>query len=342
MIYTQLGRTGLKVSAIGIGAGGPSRLGMTYGRSPDDAVRLIRFGLDRGINIIDSAVTYGTEQVVGRAIKDCRPKVILSTKTALGPYFGRLDGDRTTARLAARLGEVTSLVASGRALEERVNSSLRRLNTDYIDVFHLHTVTPAQYAPALERVLPTLIRLKKTGKIRWIGITEAFPRDRTHQMLTRAANDGVFDCIMIGFNCLNQSGAPIAAQAKRHRSGIIAMYAVRALRRQESLQVLMDKLVAYGCIKESDGDANRLVKMLDTHGVLSLSEAAIRFCRHELNPDVVLSGTGDTGHLDSNIAACQAGPLPDVVSAEFRRLFSKLNSLTGSERDSVLRPRAGS
>ena len=91
----------------------------------------------------------------------------------------------------------------------------------------------------------------------------------------------------------------------------------------------MDKLVAYGCIEESDGDANRLVKMLNTHGVLSLSEAAIRFCRHELNPDVVLSGTGDTGHLESNIAACQAGPLPDVVSAEFRRLFSKLNSLTG-------------
>jgi aryl-alcohol dehydrogenase-like predicted oxidoreductase len=331
MIYTFLGRTGLKASVIGIGAGGPSRLGLGYGGSADDAVRLIRFGLDRGINVIDSAVTYGTEQIVGKAIKDCRPKVVLSTKATLGPYFGGLDGYRSIARLAARLGEVTSCVASGWALEERVNSSLRRLKTDYIDVFYLHSVTPAQYAPALARVLPTLIRLKETGKIRWIGITEAFPRDTTHRMLTRAANDGVFDCIMIGFNCLNQSGAALAAQAKRSRSGVIVMYAVRALRRQESLQVLMDKLVAFGCIEENDGDATRLVKMLKTHGVHSLPEAAIRFCRHELNPDVVLSGTGDTGHLESNIAACQAGPLPHVVSAEFRKLFSKLNSLTGGE-----------
>jgi len=310
---------------------------MSHGGSPDRAVRLIRFGLDRGINIIDSAATYGTEQVVARAIKDCRGKVILSTKAALGPYFGRLDGYRTVARLSARLGEVTSLVTSGRALEERVNSSLRRLRTNYIDVFHLHTVTPEQYATALERVLPTLIRLKEIGKVRWIGITEAFPRDRAHQMLVRAATDGLFDCIMIGFNCLNQSGAPIATQAKVHRSGILAMYAVRGLRGKGSLQVLLDKLVACGLIDEGERDADRLIRMLHSHGV-SLPEAAIRFCRHELNPDVVLSGTGDTDHLESNIAACQAGPLPDVVSAKFRLLFSKLSCLTGAEGDSVLRP----
>jgi L-galactose dehydrogenase len=337
MIYNQLGRTGLEVSAIGIGAGGPSRLGMAYHRSPDDAIRLIRLGLDHGINIIDAALVYGTEQIVGRAIKDCRSKVILSTKAFLGPFFGKLDGKRFMARLSGRFGEVTSFVASGRLIEERVNSSLRRLNTNYVDIFHLHSVTPAQYAIALERVLPSLIRLKESGKIRWIGISEAFSRDRTHQMLSRAANDGAFDSIMIGFNCLNQSGAPIAAHAKRQGMGIIAMYAVRALRTQESLQLLMNKLVAYGYIKECDADAARIVKLLNTHSVTSLSEAAIRFCRYELKPHVVLCGTGDTGHLSSDIAACQAGPLPDVVSAEFRRLFSKLNSLTGCERDPVLR-----
>ena len=82
-----------------------------------------------------------------------------------------------------------------------MDSSLRRLNTDYIDVLHLHTVTPGQYANALDRLLPTLHRLKEIGKIRCIGITEAFGRDRNHLMLTRAVGAGAFDCIMIGFNC---------------------------------------------------------------------------------------------------------------------------------------------
>ncbi|MGH6824132.1 aldo/keto reductase [Methyloceanibacter sp.] len=69
MIYGQFGRTGLQVSAIGIGAGGPSRLGLANGNSRDTAIRLIRFGLDRGVNVIDSAASYGTENLVGEAIK---------------------------------------------------------------------------------------------------------------------------------------------------------------------------------------------------------------------------------------------------------------------------------
>ena len=270
-----------------------------------------------------------------RRSKTAEPNVILSTKAALGPYFWGLDGYRTVSQ-AIRHGSAKrpAFVLSGRAMEKRVHASLRRLNTDYIDIFHLHTVTPGQYASALERALPALIRLKESGKVRWIGITEAFPRDTTHQMLARAATDGAFDCMMIALNFLNQSGAPIAAQAKRHGTGIMAMYAVRGLRGKESLQGLLDKLVAFGLIDEGERDADRLVRMLHSHGV-SLPEAAIRFCRHELNPDVVLCGTGDTTHLESNIAACQAGPLPDVVSAKFRLLFSKLSCLTGAEGDSV-------
>ena len=329
MIYGQLGRTGLRVSAIGIGAGGPSRLGLANGGSPDSAIRLIRFGLDRGVNVINSAATYGTETIVGTAIKGSRPSLILSTKATLGPYFWGLDGWRNVSRLSARLGEETGFVLSGEAMEKRVHASLRRLNTDYIDIFHLHTVTPGQYASALERALPALARLKESGKVRWIGITEAFPRDTTHQMLTRAAADGAFDCMMIALNFLNQSGAPIVAQAKRHGTGIMAMYAVRGLRGKESLQGLLDRLVSAGLIEKSDGDAGKIVRLLNEHGVTSLPEAAIRFCRHEMDADIVLSGTGEIAHLDANIAACEAGPLPANITAEFRRLFSKLKPFTG-------------
>ena len=184
--------------------------------------------------VVNSAPAYGTKELVGEAIKAFRGKVILSTKAALGPYLGPFDGSRIASKISARIGEDTSFVLSGRVLEKRVNASLHRLKTDYIDVFYLHTVTPAQYALALDRLVPTFNHLKESGKIRFVGITEAFGRYRTHRMLTRAIADSAFDCIMIGFNCLNQSGSPIAAEAKRQGTGIIGMYAVRSLRRKES------------------------------------------------------------------------------------------------------------
>jgi L-galactose dehydrogenase len=133
MIYDELGRTGLKASIIGLGCGGPSRLGLAYGRARDEALGLLHAGLDCGINLIDSAPAYGTEELVGEAIKNRRGEVILATKAALGPYFGPFDGSRIASKLSARLGEDTSFVLSGPALEKRVNASLRRLRTDYVD-----------------------------------------------------------------------------------------------------------------------------------------------------------------------------------------------------------------
>ena len=123
MIYGELGATGLKTSIIGIGSGGPSRLGLAYGQSRANALALLRRGLECGINFFDSAPTYGTESIIGDAVKDCRSKVILSTKAALGPHFGPFDNSRVALRLSARIGQETSFVLSAGALERRVNSS---------------------------------------------------------------------------------------------------------------------------------------------------------------------------------------------------------------------------
>ena len=148
-------------------------------------------------------------------------------------------------------------------------------------------------------------------------------------MLQRAATEGAFDCLMVGLNCLNQSGAAVVVQARRHRTGVIAMYAVRGLQGRESLQSFLDKLASLGLIDNSDRDAARLMTLLNDHGVATLAEAALRFCRHELGADVVLSGTGDIAHLEANISACHAPPLPEASSAEFRRLFANSNLFTG-------------
>jgi L-galactose dehydrogenase len=331
MQFSTLGRTGLSVSILGLGGGGLSRFGLTQGASVDDAVRLIRHGLDRGINFIDlGGSIYGTDEVVARALNTCRSQVILSTKANLGPSTWVFEGNRTASRASARIGELTSFVTSGRVLENRLNASLRRLKTDYIDVFNLHAVTPKQYDIAIDRVLPTLIRLREKGKIRWIGITEAFAIDPTHKMLDRSASNDLFDTIMIGFNILNPSGRSIAAQAPNQGRGVIAMYAIsRRLRDERSLQSLLNYLLKRGALATRDADARSLMTLLEDHHIGSLAEAALRFCRHESGADVVLTGTGRIDHLEKNIAAIEAAPLPQPVLAEFRRRFADIGFLTG-------------
>ena len=81
MEYVTLGRTGLKVSVAGLGCGGFSRLGLGTGKSTAEAVVLIRQALDLGVDLLDTAAVYGTEEVVGEAIKHVpREDVVIATK----------------------------------------------------------------------------------------------------------------------------------------------------------------------------------------------------------------------------------------------------------------------
>ena len=81
MEYTNLGHTGLKVSVMGLGSGGHSRLGLAQGHSEQEAVRVVQAALDLGINYIDTAEGYGSESVVGQGIKSVRREdVVISTK----------------------------------------------------------------------------------------------------------------------------------------------------------------------------------------------------------------------------------------------------------------------
>src|SRR5258707_7613033 len=82
MEYTTFGKTGLKVSVAGLGCGGPSRLGLRNDtKSSDHAVALIKQAIDLGVNFLDTAQTYGTEPIVGKAIAGIpRDRLVISTK----------------------------------------------------------------------------------------------------------------------------------------------------------------------------------------------------------------------------------------------------------------------
>ena len=185
MRYTTLGRTGLKVSVVGLGCGGPSRLGQRTGKSEDDSVTLVSHALDLGVNFLDTAQTYETEEIVGKAIHGfARDKLVISTKVTL-PDINHADP----------AGEIR------RGLEQ----SLRHLKTDYVDVYHLHGVGADRYDNAARVLAPTLAQLKDEGKIRAVGITDEFPKNPGHAMLQRGLGDEWWDVVMVGFNILNPS-----------------------------------------------------------------------------------------------------------------------------------------
>src|ERR1700751_2454594 len=95
MEYVTLGRTGLRVSVAGLGCGGFSRLGLGTGKSEAEAVALIRQALDLGINLLDTAAMYGTESVLGQAIKSIsRESVVIATKAWIPRSEGRSAADR--------------------------------------------------------------------------------------------------------------------------------------------------------------------------------------------------------------------------------------------------------
>jgi aryl-alcohol dehydrogenase-like predicted oxidoreductase len=309
---TVLGRTGLAVPTIGLGAGGHSRLGLAGGGSSDDAERLVHSALDLGLTLIDTAEAYGTEAVIGNAIRGRRDSVVLSSKKTTRPGPG---GPVRAADLAPAL-----------------DASLTRLGTDHLDIYHLHGVDAESYPQLRDELLPELQRLRAHGKIRFLGLTERFETDPGHRMLVAAIPDDCWDVIMVGFNLLNHSARrSVLPLTWRHGVGVLGMYAVRrAFSQPQRLAEIIAGLVERGRI-DRDRIAGRetLAFLLRSGAAHSLTDAAYRYCLDEPGLHVVLSGTGDLRHLQQNIAAIGAGPLPAEDRAQLDRLFAGVDDVSG-------------
>lgn len=149
----------LEVSRIGLGAMGMSHGYTGAGSDDDESIRTIRRALDLGVNLIDTAEIYGpniNEELVGRAIKGRRDEVVLATKFGLVSHAGagpwNLDSSQANIRTA-------------------VEGSLRRLGTDYIDLYYQHRVDPST---PIEDTIGAVAELVAEGKVRHIGLSEAW------------------------------------------------------------------------------------------------------------------------------------------------------------------------
>jgi aryl-alcohol dehydrogenase-like predicted oxidoreductase len=314
MDYTILGRTGIKVSVAGLGCGGPSRLGLRAGGgSTDHAVSLIKEALDLGVNFLDTAESYGTEQVIGKAIRGrARDQLVISTKKTLPPPGHENPGDEVR-----------------RGLER----SLNLLDTDYVDIYHLHGVEPKDYRFAKEQLMPAMRRLKEQGKIRLIGVTEGFVQDPRHEMLQESLKDDLWEVVMVGHSLLNSSARySVFPSTRQKQVATLNMFAVRrALSQRQRLKELVGELLEKGLIRQDAVNRNDpLDFVLADSDAKTLPEAAYRYCRHTSGVDVVLTGTGNPAHLRENIAAILKPSLPQPVLDQIEGIFGKLDFLTGN------------
>ncbi|MFD7829117.1 aldo/keto reductase [Kitasatospora sp. NPDC059803] len=158
MEYRRLGSSGLKVPALSLGTGTFGGRGPLFGAwgttDVQEARRLLDIAIDAGVTLFDTADVYSdgaSEEVLGQAIRGRRDQVLVSTKAGLPTGDGPQDAGTSRARLT-----------------RAVDDALRRLDTDYLDLFQLHAYDAGT---PIEEVLATLDDLVRAGKIRYTGVS---------------------------------------------------------------------------------------------------------------------------------------------------------------------------
>lgn len=315
MPYRTLGRTGLRVSLLGLGSGGPSQLGQSSGVAEADAQRLVQHALDSGVNLIDSAADYReSEAILGRALAGVpRDQYVLCTKF------------NPVARGDGGLKEAGALTAS-------LERSLARLSIDTVDVFQLHGVAPEWYRPAVKRFWPELERAQQAGKCRFLGVTETFASDHEKATLREALQDDLWDAIMVGYNLLTpKPEEDVLPRAARQKVGVFVMCAVRrAIGRPDKLAALVQDLVERGKLAADALPANRPLDWLVHDGIASVTAAAYQYAAGNPAVSTVLTGTASIEHFDANLQAITGPPLPAADCARLQALFGPIGENLGN------------
>jgi aryl-alcohol dehydrogenase-like predicted oxidoreductase len=306
MEYRSLGRTGVQVSPLCLGA---MMFGAWGNADHDESIRIIHAALDAGINFIDTADVYSrgeSEEIVGKALKDRRDDVVLATKV-----HGTMGDDPN------QYGN------SRRWIIREVEDSLRRLGTDWIDLYQIHRPEPGT---DIDETLGALSDLVHQGKVRYIG-SSTFPpsavveaqwaaekrgRERfvceqpPYSLLVRAIeNDVLPTCARYGMGVIPWSPLAGGWLSGRWRKGQEAPESTRA----ERLPARYDLSDPNNRRKLDAADA--LAQLADESGV-SLIELAIAFVIRHPAVTAAIIGPRTMDQLESQLPAA-AYAIPDAV-----------------------------
>ncbi len=309
MRMNEFGRTGLKVSAYGLGTWAMG--GGVYGVADDaESIRTIHRARDRGMNLLDTAPMYGigdradgrSERVVGRALKGERDKWIVATK-----YGRHLNGNDQWWRMTEDF--------SGARAVRSVEESLARMGTDYVDVLFVHSPPSKLFDP--EDAFSTMTKLKEDGKIRFVGFSFWESVADTLPQVEPFLRSGVVDAVQVKISLLVPESVDVLMPVIRETG--TAFVAREAL----AQGFLTDSFTVDGPFVPQDFkasmDRGELGKRLDranafrflaeeSPGLDSLPSAALNWTLSFPEVSCVIPGSKSVAELDQCLQAEDAPP----------------------------------
>lgn len=300
MITKTLGRTGLSVSQLGYGAmglRGPKTWGVRTVNDADAEAFLHRV-LDAGINFIDTSPDYGaSEERIGRTLASRRHEFYLATKCGCvyTQHDDHLEIDHHWRR---------------DVIENNLETSLKRLRTNYIDILQFH----GGDAQTLEQagLIYLLTDFRKQGLVRWIGVSSSLPN------LPGLIDLGVFDVFQIPYSCLAPQHEALITRAAETGAGIIIRGGVaqggpdaevqRPALNDVWTRAKLDELLPQG---------------------MSRAELILRYTLSHPHCHTTIVGTCNPVHLEENLASAARGALPAELHAEIR---ARVAAVIGEQR----------
>lgn len=291
-----LGRTGMDVTVLGYGA--MELRGYPRGReiSEDDAGKVLNAVLDMGINFIDTSVDYGvSEERIGRHIAHRRNEYFLASKCGcLVGWEPEPGQDRGGPHVYTKEN-----------IAEGVEQSLRRLNTDHLDLLQVH-MTPSRQTLEENGVVETMRELQAQGKIRFLGMSGTIPNLADHIEMD------AFDAFQIPYSAAQREHESLVGAAADAGAGTIIRGgaargapggAERAARRNPELLDTWEKADLDGLLEEGQSRMEFVIRFTQTHPGMHTN----------------IAGTINPEHLRANVEAAAKGPLPPDVYAEAKR-----------------------
>lgn len=315
MNYRLFGNTGLQVSEIGLGC---SNLGGgVFFKDDRESIRVLNLAFEQGINFFDTADSYGyghSEELLGRTFKTRRHKIIIASKVGMLPsslahiekkFLPILQPLRPLLQPwegALKSVSKTRQNFSPAYVTQAVEQSLRRLHTDYLDLYQLHS--PPTSVLQQGEVFETLDDLRHQGKIRFYGVSAHTISDAL--LCLRYSN---ISSLQVAFNLLEREAVEeLFPQIVKNGTALIAR--VPLARGLLTNKMAIQTGHTLGARQKQEGRTKvKELSFLQRNGTRSISQAAILFVLHYPQISVVIPGTRSIRHLEENIGALKAPPL---------------------------------